>query len=119
MLERLVQQMIGLQPNPQGIEEPLDPADRRHRASHVFQQKEAPVRSEHAPYLLNGVAVVGNCAQRWRADDRVEAPVGQVKRLSVAYTKINGAAALLRSPSRDLCHLRAQFDRGEGTTSGG
>src|SRR6266540_6676115 len=49
VLERLAEQVVGLEANRERVEQPLRQAHRQQRAAHMLEQNEPPARPQHPP----------------------------------------------------------------------
>jgi len=89
VLERLAQEVVGLEAYEDRVEQALDGAHRSHRATDVLEQDEPAPRTQHAPGLGDGSPVVGDRAQGERRHDRVEVLVGELERLRIALAQVD------------------------------
>src|SRR6266542_4214625 len=109
-----------LLPERQGdpLQQPLDRSHPPWRAGNVVQQQQPAAWAQHPPHLRHGSPVVGDAAQRQRADHDVERGVGQVEGLGVAQAQVDLAAESVGLAARQGDHLGAELDPGQADVVG-
>lgn len=72
-LERLAQEVIGLQSQPERLEQALERSNRAQRAAHVLEQQQPAAGSQYPVRLGHRLEVVWDRAERQRGHHGVEA----------------------------------------------
>jgi hypothetical protein len=97
---------------------PLDDTDRPGRAGDVVGQQQAPAGAQHPVHLGHRPALVGDRAQRERADHGVERGTRKRQFAGVGLAQVHGAAQLAGSVAGELEHGRAQINPGQPDLAG-
>ena len=113
VVQRLTQQVVGLEAGRERLQQPLATSDECDRASHVLEQQQLTAGAQDPEGLGGSSPGVGNRAEAERAGDRVEALVGEIELLHVTQAQIGRMAELLRALASDREHLGAELDAGE------
>jgi hypothetical protein len=79
----------------------------------MIGEQQQPAGPQHPGHLLHGFAVIGNRAQRERADDAVEAGIGKLQRLRVAVAQLHRPAQPPGPVPGDIQHRRAPLHPGQ------
>ena len=82
--QRLANQVIAFSPNRDPVEGLLENSNQSQWTGDVLHQDEPPPRAEDALDFAHSLPIVGDRAQRERANDGIEAAVGKRQRLRVS-----------------------------------
>src|SRR3954447_1429614 len=113
VLDRLAQQVVGLETDHEPVERALAGADDGHRTADMLGQDEPTARLEHSARFANRLAGVGDRAEAVRAQDRFERRVREVELLRVAEPEVGVATEIGCAVLREIEHRGAELDPGE------
>jgi hypothetical protein len=108
--QRSAQEVLALQRHGGQLQRPLDHPGGPGGRGDVVGEEQQPARAQDPAHLGDGLAVVGDRAQRERADHGVEAGVGKRQGESVGLAQVRVAAEPGRVLAGDGEHGRAEVD---------
>src|SRR5206468_2494828 len=110
VIERLAEQVVGLEPKHERLQQPLAPANDANRAADMLHHQKATTRSQNSERLPGSGRRVRDRAEPEGAGDGVEALTVELQRLHIAEAEIGRMTELIRAFATELEHLGAQVD---------
>src|SRR6266511_1935122 len=113
LLDRAASKVLAAKRDGDQLQQPLDRTDRPGRAGDVVGQQQQPAGAQHPPHLGDGLALVGDAAQREGAHHGVERAVRKLQRVGVPLPQVHRTAELQGSVAGALQHGGAEVDPGQ------